>query len=231
MRSWIDYWNTDTPIYVNARHKQLHYQGVANDIRALLKPEDRVVLDYGCGEALSASDVAGQCDQLILCDAADNVRAKLAAQFRSIANISVISTQEVEALEDNSLDLIIANSMLQYVTRPDLEHLLDMWKAKLKPSGRLVLADIIPPAVSPITDASALLNFGLKGGFLMDAFIGLVRTALSDYRKIRSELGLSTYSEPDMKLILDAHGFKAERRSDNIGHNQARMCFEAIKVS
>jgi hypothetical protein len=83
---------------------------------------------------------------------------------------------------------------------------------KLKEDGRLVLADVIPHEVSPITDARALLSFAWKGGFLTRAVAGLARTAVSDYAKLRNELGLSQYDEAEMIEILAAEGFSAERR-------------------
>jgi hypothetical protein len=57
--------------------------------------------------------------------------------------------------------------------------------------------------------------------------IGLARTAVSDYRKLRDELGLAQYSEAEMLELLRDCGFAAERRPQNIGHNQARMTFVA----
>ncbi len=36
--SWRDFWNADTPIYVNERHKALHYGLVARDIVGLRSP-------------------------------------------------------------------------------------------------------------------------------------------------------------------------------------------------
>ena len=56
--SWRDFWNQDTPIYVSERHKVLHYWRIANDIGRLVPSPDAWVLDYGCGEALSANRVA-----------------------------------------------------------------------------------------------------------------------------------------------------------------------------
>ena len=50
---------------------------------------------------------------------------------------------------------------------------------------------------------------------------------LSDYRKVRNELGLSQYAESEMLELLRDTGFAAERRRPNIGHNQARMTFIA----
>ena len=100
-------------------------------------------------------------------------------------------------------------------------------RSLIKTDGTLVLADVVPPDVSPLGDAGALLSFAWKGGFLRHALVGLVRTALSDYRKVRNELGLSQYAEGEMLEILRDAGFSAERRRPNVGHNQARMTFMA----
>jgi hypothetical protein len=123
--------------------------------------------------------------------------------------------------------LIVVNSLVQYLSLDEFRHLLGTWRAKLKPDGRLVLADVIPPDVSPVTDARALLSFAWQGGFVVHAALGLARTIFSDYRKVRGELGLAQYEEAEMIELLSDMGFSAERRKLNMGHNQARMTFVA----
>ena len=59
--------------------------------------------------------------------------------------------------------------------------------------------------------AAALLRFALTHGFLKDALIGLVSTALSDYRQLRAKVGLQRYSEDEMIAKLAAAGFSASR--------------------
>lgn len=225
--NWRDYWNQDTPIYVSERHKVLHYQRVAADIAALVPSPAAHVLDYGCGEALSAGRVAARCERLSLCDAAPLVRERLRTRFAGSAKIDVLAPEEMDRIPEGSLDLVVANSLAQYLSRDELRGLVRLWRTKLKAQGQLVLADVIPPRVSPVTDAGALLGFGWQGGFAGQALLGLARTALSDYRKIRRELGLSTYAEREMIELLRDEGFSAERRPRNIGHNQARMTFVA----
>ena len=225
--NWREFWNRDTPIYVSERHKVLHYWLIANDIAGLVPSPDAAVLDHGCGEALSANRVAARCQRLSLCDAAPLVRERLTERFRKELRITVLSPEEIETLPDGSLDLVVANSLLQYLSLDEFRALLATWRAKLKPGGRLVLADVIPPEVSPITDARALLAFAWQGGFVKSALIGLARTALSDYRKIRDELGLTQYGEVEMLEILRDTGFSGERRRQNMGHNQSRMTFVA----
>ncbi|MBV9076481.1 MAG: methyltransferase domain-containing protein [Methylobacteriaceae bacterium] len=228
--SWREYWNADTPIYVNERHRTLHYQLVGRDLAALVPGPDAVVLDHGCGEALSAGAVAARCRRLYLCDGAPLVRERLAARFADTGNITVLAPEEVPDLADGSLDLVVANSLLQYLPHEEFTELLGLWHAKLGEDGRLVLADVIPHGLGTLVDVRALLGFAWRGGFLGAALVGLVRTALSPYAKLRSELGLTHYGEAEMVELLRERGFAAERRPVNIGHNQARMTFVARPI-
>ncbi len=227
MGDWIAFWDSKHSIYVNARHRDVHYRTIAQDIRALL-PSDAVVLDYGCGEALSAGLLAAGMRRLILCDAAPNVRAALTARFAGHGVIEVRSPGEVVALPEGSLDAVVLHSVAQYLAPGELDALLALFRRLLRPAGLLVLGDIIPPDVSAFTDAMALLCFAGENGFFLAALLGLARTvAFTDYWRLRSNLGLTRYSAPDILGRLAAGGFSAERAERNIGHNQARMTFLA----
>jgi hypothetical protein len=122
---------------------------------------------------------------------------------------------------------VVVNSLVQYLSLDEFRALLAAWREKLKPDGSLVLADVIPPDQSPMADARALLAFAWKGGFLTGAVAGLARTVVSEYRRIRDEVGFAQYGEGEMIELLRDSGFTAERRTSNFGHNQARMTFIA----
>ncbi|MBL8590982.1 MAG: methyltransferase domain-containing protein [Methylobacteriaceae bacterium] len=224
--NWREFWDGEHAIYVNARHKTLHYERIARDIVALL-PKGGVALDHGAGEALSADAVAAACSRLYLYDAAPSVQQKLAARFSDDARIGVLDDAGLAGLADESLDAVVVNSLLQYLTREEFVALLDFWRGKLKPGGKLILGDVIPPDVGPLDDVKALMTFALQGGFLFAAAAGLARTFFSDYRKLRAENPLTTYAGEAMARLLDAHGFSGAREARNIGHNQARMTFLA----
>lgn len=227
--SWRDFWNGEHSIYVSERHRTLHYRRIAQDIAAAVPARDATVLDVGCGEALSADLVAAACGRLILCEAAPNVRDRLRARFAAIANLSVVAPEEVEALAEDSLDLVVANSLIQYLSEDELKQALATWLGKLRPGGELVLADVIPPDLSPLTDATELLAFAWRGGFLFAALAGLVRTLFSDYRKLRAQYGLSTYSAATITGLLAEAGYEDVTPRQNFGHNPHRMSFSARK--
>lgn len=229
MQDWVSFWDSDHPIYVNARHFDVHYRAIAADIVRLLPSAEARVLDHGCGEALHAGAVAAKCGGLFLCEAAPSARARVAARFANEPKIRVIGPGEVARLPAACLDLIVANSLVQYLKREELTALLATWRRALKPGGKLVIADVIGPKQSAAADALALLRFAAAHGFLIAACFGLVRTVFSRYRKLRAELGLAHYTEREMLDLLRHAGLSAKRLAENFGHNQERMAFEAIK--
>jgi cyclopropane fatty-acyl-phospholipid synthase-like methyltransferase len=224
---WISFWNSDHPIYVNARHRDVHYRGIADDVSVYVPSPGATVLDYGCGESIHADRVAGKAARLVLCEAAPTVREHLASRFASVGNIEVTSPEEVAALPAGSFDLIVMHSVAQYLGQEETDALFAEFKRLLKPNGLFALGDVIPPHVSPITDVASLLRFAAANGFLIAAFMGLVRTTFSDYPKLRAKLGLTLYEESAMLRKLQAASFDAQRAPKNIGHSQARMTFLA----
>jgi hypothetical protein len=118
-------------------------------------------------------------------------------------------------------------SVTQYLDPALLQHLLGLFRRLLKPAGLLVIGDVVPPAVSPLVDAGALVRMGWSHGFFVPALAGLVRTAFSSYRRLRATLGLAHYGEQAMIGTLVRAGFAAERAAVNIGHNPARITFLA----
>ncbi len=229
--NWADFWNGEHSIYVSGRHKRLHYDRIARDMAALLPAPSLDVMDYGCGEALGAGFLAEHCGHLWLYDVAPTVTQKLREQFAQNEKVIVLSQQALELLAPTSLDMIIVNSVLQYVKAEELGALLDFWHSKLKQNGQLVLADIIPPGASALDDVRALLAFAWQGGFFLSACKGLLATFFSPYRTLRSTLGLAHYAPEDMDVLLAAHGFQARQAERNIGHNPSRMTFVATKTS
>ena len=225
---WIDFYDfKHSVIYVNARHRDVHYRTIAEDIRKYIPSPTAHVLDYGCGEATSADLVAAACGQLVLAEAAPNVRAALTMRYVGHPKIAVITSEQASALPKASFDLIVMHSVAQYLSQSELGRLLGIFRVLLKPSGLFVLGDIVPPHFAAPAAALALLRFGARNGFFWAAASGLVRIFWSDYLRLRKTVGLSHYTEAAILETLKRAGFTAERTAQNIGHNQRRMTFLA----
>jgi ubiquinone/menaquinone biosynthesis C-methylase UbiE len=227
MNDWIDYYDSTHTIYASKLHRNVHFEIVAADIISYIPSPDSVVLDYACGEALSAPKVANACARLILAEPAPGVRGRLADRFAPNAKISVRSLDDLNHMEAGSVDLAIMNSCSQYMSSQELDTSFQVVRRLLKPDGRLVIGDVLQVNEGTLSDVMALLKFAAQHGFLKDAMLSLVRTALSDYRHVRSKVGLQRYDEADIFRRLSSAGLCAARETINIGHNQSRMTFVA----
>src|ERR1700742_4009416 len=107
MDSWIDYYDSAHSIYVSDGHRKAHFEVIAGDICRYISSQDAVVLDYSCGEALSASDVTTACRQLILAEPAASVRSRLAERCAGNDKIKVISLDDIKSLPDASVALAV----------------------------------------------------------------------------------------------------------------------------
>ena len=230
MDDWIDYYDSTHTIYASKRHRDLHFELIARDIIGYITSPDQVVLDYACGEALSAAKVADACGLLILAEPAPGVRGRLIARFAPNTKIRLRSLDDLRKMPERSVDLVVMNSVTQYMTPAELDSALAVIRKLLKPSGRLVLGDILCPNIGMPTDVYALLRFAAKHGFLKDALTGLISTALSDYRQLRGRIGLQRYGEAEMIAKLAKAGLSASRAPCNIGHNPWRMTFVAHRA-
>ncbi|HET7493209.1 MAG TPA: class I SAM-dependent methyltransferase [Bradyrhizobium sp.] len=227
MDEWIDYYDSTHTIYASKLHRDLHFQLIARDIIGYISSPDSVVLDYACGEALSAAKVAEACGTLYLAEPAPGVRGRLIARFAPNTRIRVRSLDDLRQMREKSIDLAVMNSVAQYMSPEELDSALATIRRLLKPGGRLVLGDILRPEIGMLRDVFALLRFAARHGFLRDAVLGLISTALSDYRQLRSRIGLQRYSEDEIVAKLAKAGFAASQAPFNIGHNPYRMTFVA----
>lgn len=229
MDDWIDYYDSTHTIYVSKLHRDVHFRVIARDIIGYIETADATVVDYSCGEALSAPKVADSCSRLILAEPAPGVRGRLIARFAPNPKIAVRSLEDLHQLPDGSVDLVALISVAQYMTPAELDQALALIRRLLKPDGKLILGDILRPDVGAVTDVMALLKLAAANGFLIDALWGLARTALSDYWQLRQSVGLQRYNESAVIAKLEASGFSAKRAQSNVGHNPARMTFIATR--
>ena len=228
MSDWISFYDMrHSLIYVNARHRDVHYRKIADDIAGLVPKADANVMDYGCGEATAAERVAEASGHLTLVEAAPNVRAALGARYAGNPRISVRTPEQAAALPGRSFDLIVLHSVAQYLSGPELDRLLATFRTLLKPDGLLIVGDIVPPHLASAAAAWSLLRCGAGNGFFWAAVIGLIRIFVSDYLRLKKTVGLSHYTAAAMLEKLKAAGYAASRAPRNIGHNQWRMTFLA----
>ena len=124
MDDWIDYYDSTHTIYASKLHRDLHFQVIARDIVGYISSPDAVVLDYACGEALSAAQVAEACGKLYLAEPAPGVRGRLIARFAPNTKIRVRSLEDLRKMPEKSVDLVVMNSVVQYMTPGEFDDAL-----------------------------------------------------------------------------------------------------------
>src|SRR3954454_16656528 len=138
MDEWIDYYDSTHTIYASRLHRDLHFEVIARDIIGYISSPDAVVLDYACGEALSAAKVADACGKLYLAEPAPGVRGRLIARFAPNTRIRVRSVDDVRKMAENSIDLAVMNSVAHYMTAEYRGATFAVIRRLLKRTARLV---------------------------------------------------------------------------------------------
>lgn len=158
--------------------------------------------------------------------------SRVAGSFRAsliTRKIRVIDDAALDAMASASIDLIIVNSVAQYLSRQQFNNALRHFHALLKPDGKLLLGDIIEPDTLLIGHVTAFTQFAWQNDFFVAAIFGLVRNFISPYRKLRRDAGYACYSETEILLILKGEGFVGERLMSNIVVSQLRSSYLARK--
>jgi SAM-dependent methyltransferase len=232
MKSWLDFWNAPNAIYVSRRHQEAHYAKVAIGIGGFVPAGgDAAVLDWGCGDAFMADALAQTCRTLLLYDRAVATRGRLMSAYAGSPKIHVLGEVALEALPDASIDLIVVNSVVQYLSASQFADALRLFYRLLKRDGRLLLGDIIAPDTPLVGHATTFLRFAWRNGFFIAALVGLARNFVSPYRKLRRDAGYACYTQMQMLDLLDSHGFAGERLASNIAVSQLRSSYLARKSS
>ncbi|MBV8537591.1 MAG: class I SAM-dependent methyltransferase [Alphaproteobacteria bacterium] len=229
--SWLAFWQAPNRIYVNRRHQMAHYAGLHAAIRPFLPfARGSTMLDWGCGDALAAPQMAETCGTVLLYDAVGNMRSQLRSRYGGDPRIKVLDEDDLAKLPPCSVDFILVNSVIQYLTRSQFIDALRTFHRVLRPAGSLLLGDVIEPGTSMVKDACNLLLFAARNEFLLSAIVGLMATFLSPYRKLRQRQGLSWYSASDLNRALADSGFSGEMLPANIAPSRHRRSYLCRKL-
>jgi SAM-dependent methyltransferase len=174
MTNWAAYFDglrQDSPLY--REQSALYVRLLAATVE--LHRRQRV-LDFGCGFGFVAALIAPLVGELWLWDPSPNMRSvakRNTAAFPNVrfCNLAAIPSvnREGTPLQVHRMDLILVNSVAQYMPSEDLSAWLVQWRQMLAPDGKLVLSDLIAPGHSGISDIVDLLRLGARHGSALRA--------------------------------------------------------------
>jgi SAM-dependent methyltransferase len=230
MKSWLDFWNAPNAIYASPRHRQVHSAKVLAGVsRFVPAGGGAVVLDWGCGDALTANELAQSCRMLLLFEPAETTRRRLLASYAGRPKIEVLDEAKLETLAPASIDLIVVNSVVQYLSRQQFVDALQHCHRLLKGDGALLLGDIIEPDTPLLHHVVTFLRSARQNGYFFAGIWSLARNSSSPYRQLRRDAGYACYASVQMSALLDDSGFVGERLPSNVAISQLRCSYLARK--
>jgi len=223
---WLQYFDTlrpESPLYrVQAA---IYVDSLA--VAVGLKGTERV-LDFGCGFGFVAALLAPRVGELWWWDGSPNMRA---ATARHTAHLPHANACDLTALADSppqdavwagpAFDVILVNSVVQYMSPEDIRGWLGRWRAMLSADGRLVLSDLIPARHNGLADIADLLRLGVRHGSPLraasDALGGVAR-----YMRANRAVPLTRIDVEDLRGWAAGAGFELALLQDNLTHFRTR---------
>jgi cyclopropane fatty-acyl-phospholipid synthase-like methyltransferase len=230
MKSWLDFWNAPNAIYAGSRHQRAHSAKVLAGVSGFVPSGgESVVLDWGCGDAVAADELAQSCGTLLLFEPAPTTRNRLVARYAGHPKIEVLDDATLETVASGSVDLIVVNSVVQYLSRQQFADALRLFRRLLKSDGKLLLGDIIEPDTPMLRHVMTFLGFAWQNGFFLAGILSLARNLTSPYCQLRRSAGYACYRVVEMLAVLEDSGFVGERLPSNIAVSQLRSSYLARK--
>jgi cyclopropane fatty-acyl-phospholipid synthase-like methyltransferase len=173
---------------------------------------DQRVLDFGCGFGFVVALLAPLVSEVWWWDQSPNMRAAASRATAELYNTRPYDLSPSPLLGDKTdrgtFDLILVNSVAQYMTPDELWSWIGRWRDVLSPDGRIVLSDLIPHEHGQLSDMMDLFRFaalhgspfraatqalGDVGGYRRASrAVPLVRVGARDLTRHASDAGLET---------------------------------------
>jgi SAM-dependent methyltransferase len=179
---------------------------------------DRAVLDYGCGyfdAGLALADRVGRVDGF---DPDEQTAAVARSRAAGVASAAVMD--DPDKLPRETYDLIVANSVFQYLADGDeVLRTLRLFRALLRPGGRgeVLLGDLIPLTFSPGRDAIRSLWVAVRNRVVVTMLVHLGKVLLKGNR-----LRLLQLAPERTAALAAAAGFDCRRLPVNVTPSRQR---------
>jgi len=119
-------------------------------------------------------------------------------------------------------DLIVVNSVIQYMSEEEFASWLGRWRNMLESSGVLMISDVILPQPAFLTEVADSLSFSAKEGFL-------IRTLRRDFKqywrylKVRRQATMTRYAKDDFSRRVKQAGFTVRFLPENLTYRSNRF--------
>jgi SAM-dependent methyltransferase len=151
------------------------------------------------------------------------MRRHARARMARFANVRYLDLSRPERFpSDPRFDVILVNSVCQYMTPDEFSGWLGYWRKMLAPGGKIVISDLIPPDYRGGRDLLHLLRFSARRGFLLRAVAQAVGEIFRYYRT-RQARPLTRFGKEELSRRGQEAGLAVEFLPRNLTHFPERI--------
>jgi SAM-dependent methyltransferase len=218
---WQSYWQGLSGAQRFFREQAQEY--VRNLESAIVLDRRARMLDFGCGFGFVAETLAYKVGELFIWDSSANMLRSSRLLVRGQQNIRFLDLSDAQAVPSNlRFDLILVNSVVQYMTFDEFSAWLIRWATVLAPGGRIVISDLIPPDHNSISDLIDIIRFSVRRGLAGNAIVWLFRK-LGSYRRVRGTCPLGRIGLEELSQRGKAAGLTMTCLPANLTHFTKRF--------
>ena len=218
---WAAYWEGLGGTESFFREQAKEY--VVNLESAVTLNRNAHVLDFGCGFGFVAETLAPKVGKVFLWDASANMRRRTRYNLAPHQNIHFLDLSEPQAIaRELKFDLVIVNSVVQYMSLDQFAASLMMWRTMLAAGGRIVVSDLIPPDHNSISDLVDLLKFSIRRNVLGSALLQAMRD-LGRYWMMRRSCPLARIGVEELSEISKAADLSLSCLPSNLTQFRRRL--------
>lgn len=178
------------------------------------------VLDFGCGFGHVTALLAASVASVGFWDAAAAMREATARRTAALANVALVDLGG-PAAAPGAFDLVVANSVVQYMSETELSGWMARWRDLLVPGGRIVLSDVPRPGASSPRELLGMLRFAARHRFLLRALRDGVAEA-ARYSRSRADADLLRYRPDELIAVAARQGLRGQVLPVNLTHRSGR---------
>jgi len=200
--NWTEYW-TDHNISGIFWEKNLELY-CNNLIRQIPLSKDFALLDYGSGTGYAAKYLAPKVKEIHLVEPSEILLENSKVVNKDHQNIIYHLLKDVNALKSaygkDRFDVILINSVMQYIAPAQIQSLLKIFHHMLRRNGKIIISDIAPKHTLMIKDVLDCLRFCRRSG----TFIDFIQFSIIELKHIakRSRLTYWTYSKDELERLF-----------------------------
>ena len=178
------------------------------------------LLDFGCGFGHVATLLAPRVGQVWWWEPSPNMRSVAERNTAGFSNVQFCDLSTLP-FAGPPFDVILVNSVVQYMATEEFWPWLQTWRDMLGPGGRLVLSDVIPLKHTGVSDIADLLRLAVHHGSPLrstnEALGGMAR-----YWRATRSMPLTRLDRADLARGAATAGLETRFLEENLTHFRKR---------